>query len=118
MGRILAVYPTLPQQSGRVVLGGAEYLLTFTWRERPASWYVDVYDAAGAALLLGRRLAPQGAPWFGFAVPGLPDGQLFVAGLDGAPRLAMGRPDGLEVVFYAAAEITPENVDPGYVVRL
>jgi hypothetical protein len=118
MGRILSLYPSLPQHSGRVVLDGDEYLLTFTWRERPASWYVDVYDASGVALLVGRRLAAQGAPWLGFAVPGLPAGQLFVSGLDGEPRLALGQPDGLEVVFYPDGEITPPEDDPGYVVRL
>lgn len=115
MGQILPAFPILPQHTARVTLGEDEYTVRLTWRERTASWYMDLYDADGAALLLGRRLAARGSLWFGMRVPGLPDGELFVSGLDGYARADLG--SKVEVVFYPRAEVTPDPVDPGYVIR-
>jgi len=115
MGQILPAFPVQPQHTARVTLGDAEFTVRLTWRARTASWYIDLYDADGAELLVGRRVSARGSLWLGMRVPGLPDGELFVSGLDGYARNDLG--GKVEIVYYPRAEITPEPADPGFVVR-
>jgi hypothetical protein len=54
-----------------VTLDETVFRLVLTWRERPACWYLDLYDAADVAMLKGHALRPdrpalyrrRGAPW-------------------------------------------------------
>lgn len=40
----------------RVELDGEKYELRFRWNERAESWFVDIFDAVGTAILYGRRV--------------------------------------------------------------
>lgn len=116
MGQILPAFPVLPQHEFRVVMGAAEFAVRLTWRARPACWYMDLYAADGTALLLGRRLSAQGSPWHSMRVPGLPDGELFVSGLDAYARTDLGAE--VQVVFYPTAELAVVPGPADFVVRL
>ena len=40
----------------------------FTWRERLAAWYLDIYDLDDVPIILGRRVTEQWAPLAGHAL--------------------------------------------------
>lgn len=41
----------------RVELDGEKYELRFRWNERADSWFVDILDATGTAVIYGRRVS-------------------------------------------------------------
>lgn len=101
---ILPGYPTYPRHSFVATLGEARYRFTLTWRERPASWYMDLHTQDGTELVLGKRLAPGWSPLAGadlgaHALPGL----LYCRGPDNYERLDLG--DALVLVFVPQADI-------------
>lgn len=83
-------------------LDGVHYEFRLVYRARTASWYLDLWDEQGAALLLGQRLSPGSSPNRGRITDG-PPGALFVFGPDPYPR------DGIELWYYAAAELVPTD---------
>lgn len=101
---ILPGYPAYPQHSYVVTLGERRFRMAFTWRARPASWYMDLYDAEGTALALGRRLSPG---WSPIASASLgergPDGTLYCRGPEDYERMDWG--DTLVLVFIPPADI-------------
>lgn len=40
-----------------ITLGDHSYRLILTWRERPAAWYLDLYNSADVLLIAGKRLS-------------------------------------------------------------
>ena len=59
---ILPGYPAYPRHSYIVTLGETRYRFTFTWRERPRSWYMDMELPDGTELVKGRRLSAGWSP--------------------------------------------------------
>lgn len=52
----------------RVAWGGRQLTVAMVWRQRLQSWYFDLYDANGEAIVLGRRVSPGFAPLAGLAL--------------------------------------------------
>lgn len=94
----LPLFPERPAQSYTIALDGVQYQIRLTYRERTASWYLDLYDEQGEAVLLGRRLSP-GAPPLNEGVTKGPPGVLFAAGPDPYPR------DGVGLWYASASEV-------------
>ena len=103
MGRILSTTPSAPCAMQTVTLGATQFRVRFTWRERTASWYLDLYDAAEEPLALGRRLSPGWGPLIGLSVPDGPAGFLFVRGPEPYVREQLG--GAVRVIFYTAAAL-------------
>ena len=74
----IAAFPAQPTVEQRVVVGtpGVELRVRATYRERTASWYLDVFDVDGNDIARGRRLSSGWFPLEGLALttttPGLP----------------------------------------------
>jgi hypothetical protein len=97
---------SVPVRDLYVDLDGTVFRLVLTWRERPACWYLDLYDSDGVALLMGQALRPgtavlnrrSGAPW--------PAGQLMLIDQSGGNLPATM--DGLgssHALYYADSEL-------------
>jgi hypothetical protein len=103
MGNILPAFPDAPAHTITIDLDGAQYVVRYTWRERSASWYLDLSTVDGTALITGRRLSAGWVPTLGLVIDGLPSGVLFVRGVDGYERDDLGT--DLLVVHYTDDEI-------------
>ena len=118
MALLLPGFPDLPAHRLRVTLGARTYDLRLTWRERPASWYLDLWTTDGTPIALGRRLTPGWDPILGLGIEDSPDdgGFLLVRGPDPYQRSDLG--GSLRLVWMDAAEmaagVTAE--DPGFTV--
>jgi len=72
-----------------VQLDGVEYLFRYIWRDRNASWYLNIYDQDENPLALGIRLTVNSVFMRRFRDTRLPSGLLFCADLNAAqPQLA------------------------------
>jgi hypothetical protein len=101
---ILPGYPNLPEHSYVVTLGEARYRVTLIWRERPASWYMDLHTQDGTELVLGKRLAPGWSPLAGADLgEHAPDGLLYCRGPDNYSRMDLG--DTLVLVYVPQEDI-------------
>lgn len=98
MPQKLPIYTDVPSHRYRIALDGVQYELRLTYRDRTASWYLDLWDEDGGALLLGRRLSPGWSPNFGVLTGG-PPGLLLVLGADPYPR------GEIELWYYTAEEV-------------
>lgn len=118
MGQIITVYPALPSFRQSVTLGGTQYSLRLTWRDRPAAWYADLWTAAGAPVWLGQRVTPGWPLGTGLEPVGKPDGALMVRGPSGGyNRHDLGQT--VQIVFYPADELpAPATDDDGLTVTL
>lgn len=108
-------FPDLPSHRMRIALGGRTYGLRFTFRARTASWYVDLFDADGGAMLLGQRVSPGWSPLAGYNLDAAPDsdGQgVIVIGPDPYDRAMLG--DVLRLVHLDAADVVIVAADLGY----
>lgn len=56
---ILPTFPRLPQAIYEIELAGTTCTARLTWRPRLASWYIDLFDAAGEPIALGYRVTPE-----------------------------------------------------------
>lgn len=65
-----------PVYSYTVDLDAILFRVRLTWRTRSAGWYMDLYDAADAALLLGKRLAVNQQLLLRHEIDGLPPGEI------------------------------------------
>lgn len=88
-----------PQHRQTVTLDGTEYQIRLTYRRRLASWYMDLYDAEGTAIALGRRLSPGWSPINGVIAEGGPPGLFLVKGVDPYKR------DEVELYYIPLAQI-------------
>lgn len=103
MGLILAGYPAEPQHIQTVALGGVDFRVRCTWRERTRAWYLDLYAADGTPLVVGRRLSPGWAPYAGIQTAGMPDGVVWVRGPNDYARDDLGA--SLRIAFYGYDEL-------------
>lgn len=95
----IAAFPDEPQHSMTITWGDRQVRARFTWRNRTASWYLDVFELddgeEGAALVRGRRVSPRWAPLAGLRVVGLPQSPILVIdaapGADPFPRSELGQ---------------------------
>jgi len=88
----------LPAHTYTVALDGVQYEIRLVYRARTASWYLDLRDDLGAALVLGRRLSPNWSPVAGVITNG-PPGVILVTGADPYAR------SEIELWYFNAAEI-------------
>ena len=65
-------------------LGELEYTYTLTYRERQDAWYIDLFDADGESILLGKRLTVNTAPIWRYRSDAMPAGQIVVVDTSGA----------------------------------
>ena len=94
----LPLYSEQPCHKYTVALDGVQYQVRLTYRDRTASWYLDLWDEQGAAIVLGRRLSPGWSPQ-GFVTAAGPPGLLYVFGRDPYAR------DELELLYFSQAEL-------------
>ena len=73
-----------PVHEYTVDLGEVEYTYTLTYQERQDAWYLDLYDADGESLLLGKRLTVNTAPLWRYRGDSMPAGQIVVVDTSGA----------------------------------
>lgn len=120
MALLLPGFPHLPAHRIRVTLGARAYDLRLTWRERTASWYLDLWKTDGTPIALGRRLTPGWDPILGLGIADSPDDGGFgtVRGTDPYERQDLGA--GLRLVWMPTAEVQAGvvAVDDGYSVTL
>lgn len=112
MGARLKAYPDLPRHTQQVTLDGVAYLVTFTWRDRTASWYLALALLDGTELIAGQRVTP-GWPLNLACLDGGPPGLLFCRGVDTYIRSSLGT-DDLAVFYYGLDDIAvgaPEAED-------
>ncbi len=82
-----------------MTLDGVQFELVFTYRERRASWYFDLFDADGTALVRGRRCSP-GYPLVAAGVAGRPAGILTADGPDPYSK------NEIRIIYYPEATLT------------
>ena len=87
----------------RYSLEGVTFTLAFAWRQRTASWYVDVLAADGSPILQGQRVSASSPLWPDPSAPGLPPGVVVVVGPDTYLRGQLGT--DLRLVYLTAAEV-------------
>lgn len=64
----------------RMTLDGLSYVLDFAWNGRDAAWYLGIYDASGAPLILSRKIVTNRPLLKRLRfVAGLPAGELFAS---------------------------------------
>lgn len=56
MSLLLPLFPAKAAYRYRLPIAGREYVLRFVWRERPASWYVDIGLTDGTWLARSQRV--------------------------------------------------------------
>jgi hypothetical protein len=93
----LPIYHDIPAHRYSVALDGVQYRVRFIYRERTASWYLDLWDQDGTLLLAGRRLSPNWSPQA--RITGGPPGLLVAFGPDPYAR------DDVELWYFTAAEL-------------
>ena len=110
MGQIVATFQAQPSVRQSLTLGGAQFELRLTWRDRPGggAWYADLWDATGAEVWLGQRVSTRWGLGLGLLPPGAPDGVLFVRGPEEYERADLG--DTVQIVFYPAEELPEPTV--------
>jgi hypothetical protein len=109
MGQIVATFADLPASRQVVTLGGVQYQLRLTWRDRTASWYADLWSATGTPIMLGQRLSPGWAVGLGLTPAGKPDGVLLVRGPSDYDRGTLG--GAMRLVFYPTSELPASSED-------
>ena len=80
------IIPTLfdgtPYYSQRTTLEGVDYQFEFRWSVRESRWFLNLYDALGAPLILGMKLQTN---WsllrYYHGRPGVPAGELMAVTL-------------------------------------
>jgi hypothetical protein len=111
----IPVFPDLPQWTETVTLGDAQFRLTFTWRERPRAWYLDIETLEGTPLASGRRLSPGWDVLYGLLPEaGVPAGHLFVTGPDPYEREQLG--GDVQVIWMGSDEEPATPVQASYLV--
>lgn len=94
----IQVFTDLPEHTQAVIFGegqddAVELEVRLVYRTRTASWYMDLRQLDGTAIVLGRRITPTWAPLGGLALEGIPrDLLVIVTGPDDAVRDDLGVP--------------------------
>lgn len=107
----ISVYAGEPQHTQTVALGGVQYRLTLTWRERTSSWYADIAAADGTDIVRGRRLSTRWTIMYGLQVEGWQGGDIMVVGREPYEQSDLGQ--DLQLWYYSAAELAAATADSG-----
>ena len=120
----VAVFPEHPQHIQTLTWGDTQVRVRFTWRQRTAAWYMDVFEPAdgtvpgaifGDPIVTGRRISPRWAPMIGLSVEGLPlIGEVLAvvdAPVGGDPYLRSDFGDLVRLLLVPESEI-PAAADP------
>ncbi len=112
----LPVLAGFPAHRYTIQIGPTTVVVRLVWRDRPAAWYLDIYDQDGVTpLSLGRRLSPGWGPLLGLGAR-LPDlgGVIIVGGADPYRQADVGPGLPVEVLWFSDAEIAAlaPAVDP------
>lgn len=105
--RTVATSTTLSTYTQRTVLDGREYALVFSWNQREAKWYLDLFTVDGVLIVAGIKLV-VGAPLLRLLrSTDAPPGELFIM-----DRSQTGEDPGLNdlgmrclLVYYPAADL-------------
>jgi hypothetical protein len=107
MAIVIPLPTSVPSFTERVNLGGTTYTLSCYWNQRLSTWFLDLDDAEGNPIIVGRALVID-FPIFGrFRVAGLPPGQLIAQDTSGQ-NLDPGLNDlgaRVQLLFFSNAEI-------------
>jgi len=109
MGQILSTFHALPDHTQTTTLGGTQYRVRLRWRQRLSGWYLDLLTLDELPIALGRRVSAHWTPLYEINPPGLPDGIMFVRGLDDYPREELG--NTVLLVQYPTDELPAAPVD-------
>lgn len=101
----LPFYHDYPAHRYQVALDGVVYEVRLTYRDRRTSWYLDLWDEQGNALLAGQRLSPNWSPQGGLITDG-PPGLLVAFGRDPYAR------NELELFYFTEAELVAARLQP------
>lgn len=74
MDYIIIEVPDMNDGISRVVLGGKQYLLQFTWNDTGSYWCFGLRDALGSPILVGVKIVPQFPLNLFHGIPEFPDG--------------------------------------------
>jgi hypothetical protein len=99
----IQTYPDEPSSVQTVTLGGTQYRLTLTWRERTQSWYMDLHTVDDVAIALGRRLSPGLTVLYALQPAAWDGGDILPFGPDPYVQSDLG--GALRLWFYTAAEL-------------
>lgn len=99
----IQTYPDEPSSVQTVTLGGTQYRLTLTWRDRTQSWYADLHTVDDVEIALGRRLSPGLPVLYGLQLADWAGGDILPFGPDPYLRDDLG--SALRLWFYTAAEL-------------
>lgn len=103
MALILPTRGDVDRYRRRYSVDGVTFTLAFAWRQRSASWYVDVLDADGAPILTGQRVSASAPLWPDRSAPGLPPGFAVVTGPDVYLQSQLGT--DVQILYLTAAEL-------------
>lgn len=108
-------FPENPSNTSIQTWGDRQVRLRMTYRERMSAWYMDLFDADGVALAVGRRVSPSYAPLLGLGLEGfnLPRGRflIFVGPVDPYAKEALS--DTLDGILLTQEEVDAAQSDTG-----
>lgn len=113
MASLVTTFASTPDTIQTVTLAGVQYRLRMYWRERLQGWYLDLRELDETAVVLGRRFSVGSGPLTGFLSAEMPDGQLYVQGVDGYEQADLGNElgDALTLWFFTTEEIEAAQSD-------
>lgn len=111
MAKVLTAFSQYYQHPTIVALGGVEYTVRYTWRDRSNSWYVDFLTVDGEQILMGRRMQPGIGPNLRQTLETMP-GSFMVLGADCYTIDDLGK--SLLPMWFAPGELPPIEPDVDY----
>ena len=105
-------HPTRPADTQTVTIGETQYRMRLTFRARTASWYMDLSELDGTAIILGARVSPSWGPLFKIPRTAKPDGEFTVVGPDPYSREMFTQSGQLNLFFSLTSEIPPAPAGP------
>lgn len=106
---------TAPSYVRKIQLDGTVFKYRMTWRDRTASWYMDLLTLQGAPIVSGRRVSP-GSVIVPRGTPGAPPGLIYCDGsVD--PYVFGDLGTSIRILYYSRderldLEAIPENPFP------
>ncbi len=123
----IAVFPESAQHTQTITWGDRQVRLRLTYRQRLASWYMDVYELPGDAvrglsgevgdpIVTGRRVSVRWPALLGLAPEGLPRTRevlfLVVGPIRGEPYVRAELGAGIQLYLFGEDEIPAQSAGP------
>lgn len=102
-GRILPAFPRQASHEYRIVLGEQTYRVRLVWRWRLVGWYLDVWQADGTAVIVGRRVSAGYLTVPDLATTGALGDLIFAAGTEITAQDQLGA--GLALIHFTRDEL-------------